>query len=486
MTDIRVRMAPSPTGLFHIGSARTTLFNYLYAKRYGGKFILRIEDTDQARSTREFEQDIIAGIQWLGLDFDEGPGKSGEFGPYYQMQRLDLYQQTAQEMLDKKLAYRCYCTAAELEAEREQQRQNKQPPKYSGKCRHLSAAQIADYEADGRSSVVRFSMPEKVVAFVDLIKGEIKVDIGLSGDLVILKTDGVATYNFANVVDDHLMRISHVIRGEDHISNTPKQIVMYEAMGWEIPQFAHIPLILNQDRSKMSKRSGPTSVTSYREEGFLPEALVNFLSLLGWSPGTDREMFSLADLEQAFDVTKVQSSPAVFNMDKLLWFNGQYLRLLPQADLISRCRPYLEPQLGYWNEAVEGAIVQIMPLIFERLTKLQDVWSLCDFFFADSVAYDLGLIQPGNKTSMECQQAIELLIKELLNIQHWQTPEIETVMRAAVETSGWKIGELFMLTRIAVTGRKNSPPLFETMAVLGQSKVITRLQVALNKFSQPS
>jgi nondiscriminating glutamyl-tRNA synthetase len=480
MNPVRVRMAPSPTGFFHIGSARTTLFNYLFAKHAGGTFVLRIEDTDAVRSTKEFEQNILDSIRWLGLDWDEGPGKEGNLGPYHQIDRIETYRKYGQELLSKELAYYCYCTPTELEAEREEQRRNKQPPKYSGKCRQLTAEQAAAFEKEGRSKVLRFRMPDKKVTVHDMIKGDIDYEVALFGDLVLIKADGIATYNFANVIDDHLMQISHVIRGDDHISNTPKQILLYEAFGFYLPQFAHIPMILNPDRSKMSKRAGPTSVTEYQEAGYLPEALVNFLALLGWSPGDDREMFSLAELGAAFSLDHVQPSPAIFNIDKLKWFNGQYIRQLPQEELLNRLTPFLQPHLGERLKlpSTTDYLKTIMPLVFERLEILGQIWELVDFFFADQLEYDVELLQAGRHEKKETISALQYLQTRFQELETFDTAGIERVLRSAVEELGWKTGELFMFVRFVQTSRKASPPLFETMAVLGKERVLARLAQA--------
>jgi glutamyl-tRNA synthetase len=476
-------MAPSPTGFFHIGSARTTLFNYLFARHTGGTFVLRIEDTDQERSKKEFEQNIVDSIHWLGLDWDEGPERSGSYGPYYQLQRLEFYRKYAEQLLTEGKAYWCYCTPEELEQERTQQMEHKEAPKYSGKCRQVSLEQIKMYEQEGRHKALRFTIVPKELTYHDLIKGDITVDTRIYGDMVIMKADGTPTYNFACVADDHLMEFSHVIRGEDHISNTPKQVLLYEAFGWELPQFCHIPLILNKDRTKMSKRSGPTAVTQYQEDGYLPEALVNFLALMGWSPGTDQELFSLKELENAFTIEHVQSSPAIFNLDKLLWFNGQYIRKLSVDELLERLKPFLRDHVAIDDANITGQLRRIIPLVHERLQKLSEIWELVDFFFADKLSYDKALLIPKNRTEQEAAGALIAVKAKLGAADEWGTDKLEAAMRSLVEELGWKVGDLFMMVRIAVTGKKATPPLFETMEVLGKDMVVGRLGAAIDSLA---
>lgn len=481
-SPVRVRMAPSPTGLFHIGSARTALFNYLFARHHGGQFLLRIEDTDRERSESVYEKDILAAMRWLGLDWDEGPEVGGGAGPYHQTERLALYPPIAKQLLDSGQAYQCFCTREELEAERESQRAAHEPPRYSGRCCHLSANEALARKAEGREPVIRFKIPGARVGYFDLIRGEIETDTALSGDFVIQKADGMPMYNFANVVDDHLMAITHVIRGEDHISNTPKQIMLYEAMGWTPPEFAHLPLILNQDRSKMSKRSGPTAVADYRESGYLPEAVINFLVLLGWAPSNDEEMFTLDRLIADFTLDRVQSSPAVFNLDKLNWFNGQYIRALDTKKLLDLVRPHLVWQLRdalpVEQADLDAKLEPILPLIQERLVTLSAVGELAGFFFLDGLAYDQAELLPKKREANETAVALGHLHAQLSGLERWTTERIEQVLRRAVEELGWTVGELFMLVRLSVTGKKATPPLFETMAVLGQTVSLERLAAA--------
>jgi nondiscriminating glutamyl-tRNA synthetase len=353
MPDIRVRIAPSPTGPLHLGTARTALFNFLFARHSGGTFIFRLEDTDQARSTEAFEIDILEGMHWLGIHWDEGPGighepERGAYGPYRQMQRLDRYTEVAQSLLAQDKAYYCYCTSEELDAERKRQEAARQAQCYNGRCAHLSDTERAAFEAEGRRPVIRFRIPlDRTIAFDDIVRGHVEIDTSaLGGDLVIVRSDGTPLYHFTVAVDDAAMAISHVIRGEDHLSNTPKHILLFEAMGVPVPQFCHLPLILNPDRTKMSKRKSQTAVADYRAQGFIPEAFVNYLALLGWSTGTEEEVLSVAEIVERFDLSSVNRAGAVFDRERLEWLNGQWIRrplmrltaqVLPRAATVLSC-----------------------------------------------------------------------------------------------------------------------------------------------------
>jgi nondiscriminating glutamyl-tRNA synthetase len=377
MTDVRVRIAPSPTGPLHLGTARTALFNFLFARHAGGTFILRLEDTDQARSTVAFERDIIDGLHWLGMTWDEGPAvgdepECGTYGPYRQMQRLPRYREAVDRLLAEDKAYYCYCSPEELDAERRRQEAARQSPRYSGRCAKLTAEQRVAFEAEGRDPVVRFRIPpDRTIVFDDMVRGHVEIDTSaLGGDLVIVRSDGTPLYHFTVAVDDAAMAISHVIRGEDHLSNTPKHILLFEAMGAGIPQFAHLPLILNPDRTKMSKRKTQTAVADYRAEGFIPEAFVNYLALLGWSTGTEEEVLSLAELIERFDLAMVNRAGAIFDRERLEWLNGQWIRRLSPDDLIDRLRPFLEAELAAGRIdrlPVDGELRALLPVLQERL-----------------------------------------------------------------------------------------------------------------------
>ena len=401
--DIRVRIAPSPTGPLHIGTARTALFNYLFARRHGGTFILRLEDTDVARSSIAYEKDILDGLHWLGLEWDEGPAVAGEaargpYAPYRQMLRLDLYAAAAERLKAADMAYPCYCTPEELDAERKAQEAAHLPPRYSGRCATLMPEERATFEAEGRRPALRFRIGEGVVAFDDLIRGHVEIDASaLGGDLVIVRADGTPLYHFVVVVDDAAMRISHVIRGEDHLSNTPKHILLFRALGEPVPQFAHLPLILNPDRTKMSKRKSQTAVDDYSTEGFIREAIVNYLALLGWSTGSEDEILSLDELAGRFDLDHVQRGGAVFDRARLEWLNGQWVRRLSTDELVDRLRPFLVAELEAGRierMPSDDEIADLVPLVQERLPTLGAIGDLVGFLFVDEPAIEPAVLVP--------------------------------------------------------------------------------------------
>jgi len=490
MTNVRVRIAPSPTGPLHLGTARTALFNFLFARHLGGTFIFRLEDTDQARSTEAFEVDIIEGMHWLGIRWDEGPAVAGEpeignYGPYRQMQRMASYTEAANRLLAEDKAYYCYCSPDELDVERKRQEASHLPARYNGRCAHLSAEERAAFEREGRRPVVRFRIPEeRKIAFDDIVRGHVEIDTNaLGGDLVILRSDGTPLYHFTVAVDDAAMEITHVIRGEDHLSNTPKHILLFEALGASIPQFAHLPLILNPDRTKMSKRKTQTSVDAYRMDGFIPEAFVNYLALLGWSTGTEEEVLSLDDLIERFDLAKVNSSGAVFDRERLEWLNGQWIRRLPAPDLIARLRPFLETELAAgrieWMPS-DQEMSALLPVVQERLPTLAAVGELIGFLFQEDVTPDLALLVPKRwdmaATASNLREARGIMAA---GRDTWRAHEIEAPLRILVEDRGWKAGDLFMAIRVAVTGRTATPPLFDTLVALGYERTLARVDRAI-------
>jgi nondiscriminating glutamyl-tRNA synthetase len=493
MTDIRVRIAPSPTGPLHLGTARTALFNFLFARHTGGTFIFRLEDTDQARSTEAFELDILNGLHWLGIRWDEGPAvgdepERGDYGPYRQMARMAHYTEAATRLLAEDKAYYCYCSPEELDAERKRQEAARQASRYNGRCAALTPAERAAFEAEGRKPVLRFRIPaSRVIAFDDIVRGHVEIDANaLGGDFVILRSDGTPLYHFTVAVDDAAMKISHVIRGEDHLSNTPKHILLFEAMGAEIPQFAHLPLILNPDRTKMSKRKTQTAVDAYKAEGFIPEGFVNYLALLGWSTGTEEEILSQDELIEKFDLSKVNSSGAVFDRERLEWLNGQWIRRLSPDDLIERLRPFMQVELAAgrieWLPS-EAEMRALLPVVQERLPRLSAVGELIGFLFVNDVNPDPTLIVPKRwdlaTTSVGLAAAREIIGETGKTV--WTAHEIEEPLRRLVEDRGWKAGDLFMAIRVAVTGRTATPPLFDTMVALGYERTLARLDRAIGK-----
>ena len=473
--SVRVRFAPSPTGFLHVGGARTALFNYLFARRMGGTFVLRIEDTDVARSTDEATAAILSSLRWLGLSWDEGPETGGRFGPYFQSQRSERYQHHAEALTAAGRAYPCYCTAEELEARRAEQTRRGEPPRYDGRCRSLTAAERAAREAEGRGAALRFRLPgEGETAWDDVVRGRVAFANGVLDDFVLLRSDGHPTYNFACVVDDHEMEITHVIRGDDHISNTPRQILLYAAFGFRTPIFAHVPMILGADGTRLSKRHGATSVEAFRDLGILPEALVNFLALLGWSLDGKREVFTLAELEQVFTLERVGSNPAVFNLEKLEWMNSQHLKGMAEEERVRRVEEFLAAQgrdiatrSPEWRRALVRAIG-------DRLRTLADAERYGAFALADTYPED----EASWAEMLERAEAgarLEALAKRLGALPEFTLEALERETRALAAELGIKAGEIIGMARVALTGRKVSPGIFEVMWLLGRERTLERL-----------
>ncbi len=485
---MRVRMAPSPTGPLHIGTARTSLYNYLTARHAGGTYALRIEDTDVARSTEDFERDIIDNLHWLGITWDEGPQVAGgedigPYAPYRQSQRLDLYAREAERLLESGAAYRCWCTPEELEAVRRQQEADKEPPRYNGRCLNLTDADRAQFEREGRSAAIRLKVPPEVIRFDDLVRGDVEFDNALLGDFLIVRANGVPLYHFVVVVDDEAMEITHVIRGEDHLSNTPKHIALIRALGYREPRFGHIPLILNADRSKMSKRKSQTSITAYREEGYLPEAFVNFIAFLGWSPGTEEEIFSLDELARRFELSKVHKGGAIFDRARLDHLNGVYIRALTDEQLALRLRPWIP------DAVADEGLLRMVPLVKERLVKLGDVVELLGFAWEpDEVVaswYAPELLAPKKGGPADAAGALSgarSVLSDVLDAD-FSADLLEQRFREAADASGMKAGDFFSPLRVAVTGRTVSPPLFASLELLGRDRSLARVDVALAKLA---
>ncbi len=486
----RVRIAPSPTGPLHIGTARTALYNFLHARNVDGTFILRLEDTDQVRSTVEFEKDILDGLHWLGLEWDEGPEVAGEpargpHAPYRQMERLPTYAAAAQRLLADDMAYPCYCTLEELEADRRAQEAAKQAPRYVGRCAHLTPDERRAREAEGRRGALRFRVGEGVVVFDDVVRGRVEFDVSnLGGDFVIVRADGSPLYHFTVVVDDAAMEITDVIRGEDHLSNTPKHILLFRALGYDVPQFAHLPLILNPDRTKMSKRKSQTAIDDYIAQGFVKEALVNYLALLGWSTGTEEEILPLDELVKRFDIKEVHKGGAVFDRERLEWMNGQWIRRLSADDLIDRLRPFVEAELAAGRierMPSDEELRALLPVIQERLPTLSSIGDLAGFLWVGDVDFDPAMLVPKRWDIATAKDALAAARETIADVGavSFEADELEPPLRALAEERGWKAGDLFMTIRVAVTGRTATPPLFDTLVALGRDRALARLDRAL-------
>ena len=480
---VRVRYAPSPTGDPHVGNIRSALFNWLYARHTGGTFIVRIEDTDRARLVPGSLDAILDALQWLGLDWDEGPGSETPYGPYVQSERLALYAEHAERLLSEGKAYRCYCTPERLDAVRKQRQKERKPTGYDRRCREPEGAGQARRE-NPAPPVVRFKMPtEGSITVDDFVRGEVTFDVSLLDDFVLLKSDGYPTYHLANVVDDHLMEISHVMRAEEWLPSAPRHRLLYEAFGYEMPVLVHLPLILGPDRSKLSKRHGAASVLEFRDMGYLPDALVNFLALLGWSLDETSEVFSRDELVQHFTPERIVANPAVFNVEKLDWFNGLYIRGMDDDELADALVPWLEDaEHGLPRDALpvdRDYLARIVPLERERLKRLSEAPEMLSFFFEERLAYDPALLVPKGLDADGARAALEAALTEAEGVDDWSVGPLETAYRALAERSGVKTGQLFGAVRVAVTGRTAAPPLFDTLAVLGKERCVSRLRAAL-------
>ena len=483
---MRVRFAPSPTGPFHIGGARSALFNWLLVRKAGGAFVLRIEDTDLDRSTKESEENIKEALRWLGMTWDEGPEAGGEYGPYHQTQRLDTYQQFTDRLLAEGKAYRCYCSEEELEAERQADLDKGLTPRYGGRCRDLSAEDHARLEAEGRSFVVRLRVPEnQEVVIRDLVRGNVSFESNGIGDFVIVKSDGMPVYNYAVVVDDLMMKITHVIRAEEHLSNTPRQVVIYEALGMPVPEFGHISLILGKDRSKMSKRHGATSVEQYRKLGYLPEALVNFLALLGWAPEGEKELFTLEELVQEFSMERVAKNPAVFDVDKLNWINAQYLKKADPALIAELALPHLV-EAGLMkaspSEAELNWLARVAAALQNHISYAAQIVEHADVFFGDTADFE----NEEAKTILadpEVKAPVELFMQRLAAEETVDMAAVKTILKGITKELKLPGKNVFMPVRIAITGKMHGPELFDIIPLLGKELTLARMKDVLAKLS---
>ena len=482
-SEVRVRFAPSPTGDLHVGNIRTALFDWAYARHTNGKLIFRIEDTDRERVTDEYIQAAIDTLKWLGLNWDEGPEVGGQYGPYLQSQRLDIYAEWAQKFLDQGDAYHCYCSGDELEERRQLQMKNNQAPGYDGKCRDLSNSQIDEYKTQGRKPVVRMRMPQGETVFTDAIRGEVKFEHLYVPDFVLVRGDGSPLYTLAVAVDDVLMKITHVLRGEDLLSSTPRQIRVYQAMGVsesDYPIFAHLPFVMGQDNAKLSKRNGEVSIAWYREHGFLPEAICNYLALLGWSPGDDKENITMQELVDLFTVERVNSSPARFDMKKLEAINGDKIRALTQDKFLEWALPFLTNAKVITGSSDEIDLVKrALPIIQERIVTLGEIPAMLNFLFVKNFSVD-----PDEKPKLAetgAQEVLKVALSKVEPLENWNHTAIEEVLRKAlIEDMGLKPRIAFSALRIAVTGSHISPPLFESLELLGKAGSIARIKQAIS------
>jgi len=491
--QIRVRYAPSPTGDPHLGNIRTAMFNWLMARHYDGKFIVRIEDTDQKRYVPEALTNILEALTWLGLDWDEGPtedgaSNQGPYAPYIQSQRLELYRNNITVLLSREMAYPCYCTPERLKAIRTEQQSKNLQIGYDRHCRDLGAKQRHELELTDTPKVIRFKVPQEgTTSVTDLIRSEISWQNHLLDDFILLKSDGFPTYHLAVVTDDHLMDISHVLRAEEWLPSTPKHILLYDAFGWEPPHFGHLPMILGPDKAKLSKRHGATSTLEYRDWGYLPDALVNFLALLGWSLDDHTEIFKRLDLISNFSLDRVSKSGAVFNIEKLEWMNGVYIREMPQSELAENLIPILErpEEDGGLPTEIERPIDQsyllkAVPLIQERIKTLADGPKILSLFFLDNLTYDESWMISKEIALPEAVKILTVITDKLQSHINWTSDSLEIMSRGIAESLLIQTSPLFRLLRIATTGRTASPPLFQTMEVLGKDRCLNRLKQALS------
>ncbi|HHQ47767.1 MAG TPA: glutamate--tRNA ligase [Acidobacteria bacterium] len=476
MTPARTRIAPSPTGDPHVGTAYVALFNYALARKTGGQFVLRIEDTDRVRSNAASERMIFEALSWLGLQWDEGPDVGGPHGPYRQSERQEIYREHVELLIERGAAYPCFCTRERLDALREEQRRAKAAHLgYDGHCRTIPPEEAARRRAAGEPHVIRLAMPREGESVVhDLLRGEIRIANAQVDDQVLLKSDGHPTYHLANVVDDHLMGITHVIRAEEWISSLPKHVRLYEAFGWEQPVFCHLPLLRNADRSKISKRKNPVSLNWYRRAGYLPEALLNYLALMGWAMPDERDEFGLDELIEVFDPSRISLGGPVFDLDKLTWLNGRYLRRLETGPYLDRLRA---------NVLSDAYLERVIPLVRERVDRMGDFMEYAAFFFTNEVSYDevaRNRLVLKARTPPQSAKVLRKLLEDTLDpLMEWTAGTVEAALRAHCERSGIPPKELFMPVRVAVTGRAATPPLFETMAVLGKEICRARLRRAV-------
>ena len=482
--EVRVRFAPSPTGPFHIGGARSALFNWLLARRLGGKLVLRIEDTDLERSSRESEENIKEALRWLGITWDEGVDIGGPYGPYRQTERLDTYRPYTEKLLATGQAYYCYCTDEELEAERQELLAKGQMPRYMGRCRHLTPEDKARFESEGRKPAIRFHVPEnRQIVFTDMVRGTVSFDSNGIGDFVIVKSDGIPVYNYAVVIDDSLMHITHVIRAEEHLSNTPRQILIYDALGFALPEFGHISLILGKDRAKMSKRHGATSVEQYRNLGYLPEALVNFLALLGWSPVGEEEIFSLQELIEQFSIDRVAKNPAVFDIDKLNWINAHYIKQASADKITELAIPHLKAA-GYINGEMTAEqkawLVDMVAVLQEHLSYAAQIVDHVDIFFNDNIEFENDEARQVLLDD-DIPKVMDSFRTKLNQLDVVDVSSVKPLLKSIIKELKLGGKKVYMPLRVALTGKMHGPELYNIIPLLGKKRALDRLDTIFSK-----
>jgi glutamyl-tRNA synthetase len=479
-SDIRVRFAPSPTGNLHVGGLRTALYNYLFARKSHGTFILRIEDTDRSRYVEGAVEGLIETLRWSGLEFDEGPGKKGASGPYVQSERLATYRSHAEELLAAGRAYRCFCTPERLEEMRREREKAKLPPKYDRRCLNLGSAEIKEHLDKGSPFVVRMKVPDsKPVRFHDIIRGDVEFSSDMLDDQVLVKSDGYPTYHLANVVDDHLMNVSHVIRGEEWLSSTPKHVLLYGYFGWELPEFAHLPLLLNPDRSKLSKRQGDVAVEDYRAKGYLREALVNFVALLGWNPGTEQEYFTLEELVGQFSLDRVNKAGAIFNVEKLNWLNAEHLRRKSDNELLAILREQLAGSKFAAGDFSDAFLLKVIEAMKPRVSFPKDFVELGSYFFDAPSAYDQEVVR--KRWNRDTPAQLAKLSVEFSSMAGAAASDFEAALTSAAEKLGTGNGTLIHAVRLALSGVGGGPGVYELLSILGKEESLKRIQSAIER-----
>ena len=471
----RVRFAPSPTGYLHVGGLRTALYNYLFAKKTGGKFILRIEDTDRNRYVEGAVENLLESIKWSGINYDEGPDNPGEFGPYMQSERLEIYKKYADQLIADKKAYHCFCTPERLAKLREEQQAAKLPQaKYDKKCLHLSQEEVQTKIDAGETYVIRLNVePGPKVSFDDKVRGHVQFDRETIDDQVLIKTDGFPTYHMANVVDDHLMKITHVIRGEEWLSSTPKHVLLYENLGWELPVFAHLPLLLNSDKSKLSKRQGDVAVEDYRDKGYFKEALINFVALLGWSAGDNKEFYNLQELEEAFSLDKVHKAGAVFNIDKLNWMNTEHLKSKSDDELLTEFKKYLTGSQFDENLYNDDELIKIIASMKERVTFTKDFVEDCSFYYTAPTEYDEKTVQ--KRWKERSPEVLKIIAEKIENLEEPTKENYNDMLHGLAEELELGMGQINLPLRLAVSGVGGGPNLAEMLEILGKEEIIKRI-----------